>query len=831
MGAFNLNNDCLNNNTCDFYVFVSDIWFTKDDMSPEGADYVNFAISYMTSENLQIDSSIPIGNWQLSFDFCIPGLLGSAGDRRINSLVVDRVRNPFDYDWGYVYNFTNHGPDTWQAPHPNYYLTQDGICASATISGIAHDVGGAGWSLLESGVLAEVRTKYKGTGVDIVDYPEGTFPWWQPSYGDQWAIGAHSAVTNWCNDSTGYCDGGGRGSSFQCGAISEPNNGEYCDTTYTPSPQYDEDCTGCPPVENEALNEIARMSARNKNCLEGNFDCLSSPWSRSPQGGREWEANGWGPSHPSGFSGNNFTFDIVRHDSCCTGPDDSDCNGICSSYFKTGNGLLTCEGSGEICIAEGESCDDGSTCVGGDYLDRWTFLPTEWCHAAGGCGLPGCSNSRQPECLNLDNWGNLFGCKDECACNYSPDSPETDNSLCQYADDIGVLLYYDQDGDGVGGSTSRMWCPSGSTCNPTCTQCGPSGYLPPCPGGGQAGWCANTGDVDDNCFSNSFDCAGICDGDTTFDCNGDCGGSAYTDNCGDCVGGNTGLTACTQDCEGTWGGNASYDNCGVCEGANCQVTNTTCPGQSGVHGGNIGGCGGSHSTCSYLCLKWLRGWTGVGETGWHGSIARRCNGSDGCNTYSYSLVSWNEGHCSCVSGYSWACANWNCTCEGSSQGNQGTHNVSTCDAGDGSGTDWAVDGNWERCNYRSEAECATNSTESGGGWGTRWSDCYGTVDWSGNWNGCYPTGQDGENSDMSYWENNYIVSDRKYKKNIELVGKSPSGLNIYEFEYKDKKYGEGRFRGVMAEEIPEEAKKEIDGIMMVNYNLLDVEFKSVVKLW
>ncbi len=32
------------------------------------------------------------------------------------------------------------------------------------------------------------------------------------------------------------------------------------------------------------------------------------------------------------------------------------------------------------------------------------------------------------------------------------------------------------------------------------------------------------------------------------DCNGDKEGTAVTDNCGTCVGGNTGLTACTQDC-------------------------------------------------------------------------------------------------------------------------------------------------------------------------------------------------------------------------------------------------------------------------------------------
>ena len=37
-----------------------------------------------------------------------------------------------------------------------------------------------------------------------------------------------------------------------------------------------------------------------------------------------------------------------------------------------------------------------------------------------------------------------------------------------------------------------------------------------------------------------------------------------------------------------------------------------------------------------------------------------------------------------------------------------------------------------------------------------------------------------------------IFSDERLKKNIQLVGKSPNGVNIYEFEYKDTKYGKGR---------------------------------------
>ena len=71
-------------------------------------------------------------------------------------------------------------------------------------------------------------------------------------------------------------------------------------------------------------------------------------------------------------------------------------------------------------------------------------------------------------------------------------------------------------------------------------------------------------------------------------------------------------------------------------------------------------------------------------------------------------------------------------------------------------------------------------------------------------------------------------SDRKLKKNINKIGKSPSGLNIYSFEYKDSKYGKGLFQGVMSDEIPQNAVVKMDdGYDSVNYSILDVEFKQI----
>ena len=72
------------------------------------------------------------------------------------------------------------------------------------------------------------------------------------------------------------------------------------------------------------------------------------------------------------------------------------------------------------------------------------------------------------------------------------------------------------------------------------------------------------------------------------------------------------------------------------------------------------------------------------------------------------------------------------------------------------------------------------------------------------------------------------LSERKLKRNITLVGKSPSGLNIYNFEYINPKHGEGVYQGVMSDEIPKKAViNHPEGYEMVNYNLIDVNFKKI----
>jgi hypothetical protein len=73
-----------------------------------------------------------------------------------------------------------------------------------------------------------------------------------------------------------------------------------------------------------------------------------------------------------------------------------------------------------------------------------------------------------------------------------------------------------------------------------------------------------------------------------------------------------------------------------------------------------------------------------------------------------------------------------------------------------------------------------------------------------------------------------FFSDRRLKKNIKLIGKSNSGINIYLFEYINKLLGEGVFQGVMSDEIPAHAiVKHHSGYYCVDYSLLDVKFKSL----
>jgi hypothetical protein len=74
---------------------------------------------------------------------------------------------------------------------------------------------------------------------------------------------------------------------------------------------------------------------------------------------------------------------------------------------------------------------------------------------------------------------------------------------------------------------------------------------------------------------------------------------------------------------------------------------------------------------------------------------------------------------------------------------------------------------------------------------------------------------------------NTMGSDISLKENINLVGKSNSGINIYEFDYKDKKFGSGRYRGVMAQEVPQASLMSDEGYLMVDYSKINVPFEEI----
>ena len=77
--------------------------------------------------------------------------------------------------------------------------------------------------------------------------------------------------------------------------------------------------------------------------------------------------------------------------------------------------------------------------------------------------------------------------------------------------------------------------------------------------------------------------------------------------------------------------------------------------------------------------------------------------------------------------------------------------------------------------------------------------------------------QDNRSSDLGF-------SDIRLKENVELIGKSPSNINIYKFNYKDSPT---TYQGAMAHEVLWASQKHNNGYLMVDYNKIDVNFKKI----
>jgi hypothetical protein len=88
--------------------------------------------------------------------------------------------------------------------------------------------------------------------------------------------------------------------------------------------------------------------------------------------------------------------------------------------------------------------------------------------------------------------------------------------------------------------------------------------------------------------------------------------------------------------------------------------------------------------------------------------------------------------------------------------------------------------------------------------------------------------QNGPTLYVPAWEN---ASDMRLKKNIQQIGISTGGINIYEFEYVDQVGMEGRYQGVMAQELIgtafENAVITKGEYYAVDYSKIDVEFKKI----
>ncbi|WP_250865655.1 tail fiber domain-containing protein [Caballeronia sp. INSB1] len=74
-----------------------------------------------------------------------------------------------------------------------------------------------------------------------------------------------------------------------------------------------------------------------------------------------------------------------------------------------------------------------------------------------------------------------------------------------------------------------------------------------------------------------------------------------------------------------------------------------------------------------------------------------------------------------------------------------------------------------------------------------------------------------------------VFSDKRLKDNIQFLDKSSDGLDVYSFSYRGSPY---RWSGVLAQELlttrPSAVHQDKTGFLMVNYDLIDVDFKQFV---
>ena len=76
----------------------------------------------------------------------------------------------------------------------------------------------------------------------------------------------------------------------------------------------------------------------------------------------------------------------------------------------------------------------------------------------------------------------------------------------------------------------------------------------------------------------------------------------------------------------------------------------------------------------------------------------------------------------------------------------------------------------------------------------------------------------------TFFSSGGFFSDYRLKEDVRLIGKSPSGINIYSFKYKQSA---GTYEGVMAQEVPWARTMTDTGFYIVDYSKVDVEFRRL----
>jgi hypothetical protein len=76
---------------------------------------------------------------------------------------------------------------------------------------------------------------------------------------------------------------------------------------------------------------------------------------------------------------------------------------------------------------------------------------------------------------------------------------------------------------------------------------------------------------------------------------------------------------------------------------------------------------------------------------------------------------------------------------------------------------------------------------------------------------------------------NWQKSDVSYKENIKPIGITPEGIPYYQYNYNNNNT---THEGVIAQDLigtkfEKALKRNIDGLLMVNYDMLDIKMKTI----